>query len=94
MKDPVVMLLWLGSLLQCRFDPWPWSFQMPLVTWPKKETKRKERAHNIEVPSQLPPKGVAKGRRDLGSVTPARCRAKQMVPSRQYYYCCQKQGMW
>ena len=22
-------LLWLGSLLGCRFDPWPWNFPMP-----------------------------------------------------------------
>ena len=25
-KDLVLSLLWLGSLLWCRFDPWPGNF--------------------------------------------------------------------
>ena len=28
-KDLVVSLLWLGSLLWCGLDPWPGNFHMP-----------------------------------------------------------------
>ena len=34
-KDPTLSLLWLGSLLWLRFDPWPGNFCMPQVQ-PKK----------------------------------------------------------
>ena len=27
-KDPVLSLQWLGSLLWCRFDPWPRNFHV------------------------------------------------------------------
>ena len=30
-KDPVLSLQRLGSLLWCGFDPWPWNFHMPWV---------------------------------------------------------------
>jgi len=33
-KNPVLSLLWLGSLLWPRFDPWPGNFCM-LQPWPK-----------------------------------------------------------
>ena len=35
-KDPVLPLLWLGSLLWLRFEPHPWNFSM-LWAQPKKE---------------------------------------------------------
>ena len=34
-KDPVLLLLWLGLLLWRRFDPWPGNFSMPWAQ-PKK----------------------------------------------------------
>ena len=34
-KDPVLSLLWLGSLLTHTFDTWPGNFHMPWV-WAKK----------------------------------------------------------
>ena len=37
-KDPASSLKQPGSLLQCRFDPWPGNFHM-LCAWPEK-TKR------------------------------------------------------
>ena len=40
-KDLVLSLWWLGSLLWLRFDTWPRNFHM-LRTWPK-EKKKKER---------------------------------------------------
>ena len=39
-KDPVLSLLWLGSLLWCRFDPWTRNFCI-LWAWPKKKKKKK-----------------------------------------------------
>ena len=41
-KDLVLSLLWLRSLLWCRFDPWPGNFCMPQV-WPKEKRKGKEK---------------------------------------------------
>ena len=35
-KDPVLSLQWLGSLLWCRFNPWPGNFHMPWAQ-PKKK---------------------------------------------------------
>ena len=40
-KDVASSLLWLGSLLWCRFDPWPEKFYM-LQAWPKKKKKEEE----------------------------------------------------
>ena len=40
-KEPVLSLLWLGSLLWCRFSPWPRNFCMPWV-WQKKKKKKKK----------------------------------------------------
>ena len=37
-KDPVLSLPWLGSLLWHGFDPWPWNFHVPWA-WPKNKTK-------------------------------------------------------
>ena len=34
-KDLVLSLQWLRSLLWCRLDPWPGNFRM-LHVWPKK----------------------------------------------------------
>ena len=34
-KDPVLLLLWLGSLLWHGFNPWPQNFCMTWA-WPKK----------------------------------------------------------
>ena len=34
-KDPELLVLWLGSLLPYIFDPWPRKFCMSWV-WPKK----------------------------------------------------------
>ena len=39
-KDLVLSLLWLGSLLWCRFDPWPGNFCMQRAQ-PKKKKKKK-----------------------------------------------------
>ena len=39
-KDLVLSLLWLGSLLWCRFDPWPGNFCMQRAQ-PKKKKKLK-----------------------------------------------------
>ena len=39
-KDLALSLLWLGSLLWHKFDPWPWNLHMPW-TWPKKQSKVK-----------------------------------------------------
>ena len=38
-KEPALALLWLGSLLWHRFDPWARNFPM-LGAWPKKEKKK------------------------------------------------------
>ena len=38
-KDPALSLLWLGSLLWCRFNPWPGNFHVPQV--PQKRKKKK-----------------------------------------------------
>ena len=35
-KDPALSLLWLRSLLWCRFDLWPGNFCMPWVWFKKK----------------------------------------------------------
>ena len=40
-KDPALSLQWLGSLLWCRFDPWPRDFHMPW-TWPKQNKRKKK----------------------------------------------------
>ena len=45
-KDLTLSLLWLGSLLQCGFDPWPGKFRMLQDVARKKkkeEEKRKDR---------------------------------------------------
>ena len=39
-KDLVLSLLWLSSLLWCRFDPWPGNFYMPWVQAPPPPKKR------------------------------------------------------
>ena len=44
-KDLASSLLWLGSLLCCRFDPWPGNFHVPQVQEKKKKNKRKEKLH-------------------------------------------------
>ena len=41
-KDSVLLLLWLGSLLWCRFSPCPRKLHMLLV-WPKKKKKKKKK---------------------------------------------------
>ena len=41
-KDPVLSLQQLGSLLGCGFDPWPRNFHM-LQTWPEKKCSFKAR---------------------------------------------------
>ena len=41
-KDPVLSMLWLGSLLWCGFDSWPWNLHMP-QPWPKKKKKKKKK---------------------------------------------------
>ena len=38
-KDLAFPLLWLGSLLWSRFNPWPGNFYMPWV-WPKRKKRR------------------------------------------------------
>ena len=38
-KDPTLSLLWLGSLLWHRFNPWPWNFYM-LQVEPKEKKKK------------------------------------------------------
>ena len=30
-KDLMLSLQWLGSLLWCGFNPWPWNFHVPWV---------------------------------------------------------------
>ena len=45
-KEPALLLLWLGSLLWHEFDPWPRNFCMPQVQ-PKK--KRKKLPGRIEI---------------------------------------------
>ena len=40
-KDLVFFLQQLGSLLRCRFDPWPENFHMWWVQPKKKKKKRK-----------------------------------------------------
>ena len=37
-KDRVLSVQWLGSLLWCRFSPWPGNFHVPWV-WTKKKPK-------------------------------------------------------
>lgn len=37
-KDPVLSLLQLGSLLWCRFHPWPRNYVQR--AWPKKKKKK------------------------------------------------------
>ena len=46
-KDPVLPLLWLGSLLWCRFNPWLWEFPHALGA-AKKEGKKKKECLNLE----------------------------------------------
>ena len=38
-KDPVLSLLWLGSLVWCGFGPWPRNFCV-LQAWPKGKKKK------------------------------------------------------
>ena len=35
-KDLAFSLQWLGLLLWCRSDPWPWNLCMPWAQLPKK----------------------------------------------------------
>ena len=37
-RDPALSPQWLGSLLWCRFDPWPRKFYMPWA-WPEKKVE-------------------------------------------------------
>ena len=39
-EDLALSLQQLGSLLWCRFDPWPENFHMPRI-WPKGKKKKK-----------------------------------------------------
>ena len=48
-KDLASSLLWLGSLLCCRFDPWPGNFHVPQVQEKKKKTKEKKSYTKIYV---------------------------------------------
>ena len=43
-KDPVLSLQQLGSLLWCRFSPWPRNFHM-LQAWQKKKKKEREKSN-------------------------------------------------
>ena len=47
LKDTVFSLLWLGSLLWCRFDPWPGNFPMP-QGGKKKKKKKKRHTKNLK----------------------------------------------
>ena len=38
-KDSALLLLWLRSLLWCRFDPWTRNFYMP---WERQKKKKKK----------------------------------------------------
>ena len=40
-KDLMLSLQWLGSLLWCRFNPWPKNFHMPQA-WPKKKDTKED----------------------------------------------------
>ena len=42
-KDLALSLQWLGSLLWCRFDSWPWDWGLPSATGMAKKKKKKER---------------------------------------------------
>ena len=42
-KDPVLSLLWLRSLLWHRFDPWPQNFCIPQVKQKKKKKIKKQK---------------------------------------------------
>ena len=44
-KDPVLSLQWLGSLLLYGFDPWPRNFHM-LQMQPKEKKKKKKKKNN------------------------------------------------
>ena len=43
-KDLVLSLQWLRSLLCCGFSPWPRNFHMPQA-WPKKKKKKFKKNH-------------------------------------------------
>ena len=46
-KDLILSLFWLGTLLWCRFDPWTGNFCM-LWAWPQKKKRKKERRKKKE----------------------------------------------
>ena len=47
-KDPVLSLQWLRSLLWCRLDPWPGNFHMPRCSPPP--PKKKNSSSETETP--------------------------------------------
>ena len=49
-KDPVLSLWWLGSLLWCRFDPWPGNFHMPQKKKKKKKKNKKKKEKVLSWP--------------------------------------------
>ena len=56
---------WLGLLLWCRFDPWPWNFHMSWA-WPRKKKKIEgEKASELDMSPDL---NFAFYRNDLGQV--------------------------
>ena len=53
-KDLVLSLLWLESLLWCGFDPWPGNLCMLRYSQKKKEKKKKkETVQHLELKRQL-----------------------------------------
>ena len=54
-KDPVLSLLWLRSLLWLGFDPWPRNFHIPQDQAEKKQQKNEREMHLVKRPPWIFP---------------------------------------
>ena len=57
LRTPTLSLLWLGSLLWRRFDPWSRNFCM-VQAWPNKETNKQRRKQNKKTQSRSSCRGA------------------------------------
>ena len=68
-KDLALLLLWLGSLMWRRFNPWPRNFHMPHI-WTKQKVKNTspERARGAETERRRPVWGAQRASGRAGPV--------------------------
>ena len=63
-KDQALSPKQRGSLLWCRFSPWPWNFHM-LQAWPQRRKKKKKKTQ-WHITSHLLDRLSAKSRKPTG----------------------------